>query len=195
MIHEKPKRKPKRGEMRNHYIIALALALLIGAGVFMAVMFDTNTTHALTPLDYDTVKASYETWLEKRPANYQYDVKARIGDITRHMRLTIRDEQLVDAQHILADGSTEPVSEDTIEAAQALTLNYLWGWLDSFMTDLFSSNRITVETTTPETRARFDPHYGYPTDFVAGSCKQSETESKCERGFTVRNFTLLDAAN
>lgn len=195
MFPEKPKRKPKRGEKRSRYIIALALVLLIGAGIFMALMVGGTSTYALTPMDYDTVKGSYETWLEKRPTDYQYDVKARIGDITRHMRLTIRDQRLVDAQHILADGSTEPVSENEIEAAQALTVNYLWGWLDSFMAALFSSNRSNVEEMKPETLARFDPHYGYPTDFVAGSCKQSDLESKCERGFTVRNFIPLDAAN
>lgn len=182
------KRKRKRGESNPRVLIAslaLAVVLLVGAGaaVFIAVESPAEVEAMNAEVASANMKQYADLWFENQPVSYQYDIDARMGDTPRNLRITIRNEEVVDVQQLGGDLTS---TANLTELGYTFTMRNMWGWMSSYMSESISRN-----DTSATIRAGYDPTYGYPTDFTVRDCSIGDS-TNCMYGFKISNFTVLE---
>lgn len=207
-MYEKPKRK--RGERpRRRWLLPVLLSVVIltgviGAGVYLLL----GETVELTQVSSTNYLLEAESrWQENKPDAYRYDILMRDMKGVRHLRLTVENGMLMDAQRILDNGETEPLPTRDMGLAYASMIDLLWSEAQTYMGGIVGATAANPGEPVygglyPTTvHVHLHPTHHYLTHFIISECPPDdhstdlifdEDEYECRFGFKISNFTLLE---
>lgn len=207
-MYEKPKRKRDEGS-RSSWLLpgvfsVLILTGIIGAGIYL-LLGETVELTQVSNTNY--LRQAQQRWQESEPDAYRYDILMNDTKGVHHLRLTVEDGMLTDAQRIRDDGSTEPLPADDMGLAYSYTMDVLWSLAQTYMGGIVGATAANPGEPVygglyPTTvHVHLHPTYHYLTHFIISECPPddhgydlvfADGEYTCRFGFKISNFTPLE---
>jgi hypothetical protein len=174
-------RPQRRWLSSRRFVVGIALGMLLGVGLVIAVLFwdSRDTAPRLTETDYD---AAVKRWEVRGPKSYNLDLEL-FGNRPGPVHVEVRD------------GSVTHMTRDGVEPKRKPTWEY-WtvpGQLDTIGQELEKAADPVVGFHAPAgsrvvQRARFDLQYGYPVEY-----QRIILGSELELRWRVTRFEVLAA--